>query len=77
VKNDEKIFKTVEKVDRSNGNNAVRNFKRIARSLETLGRITVRIVKKISNVNNGKACRAMFVVNREIKAAVNQLVSQC
>ena len=42
VKNDEKIFRTVEKVDR----------------------------------RNGKACRAMFVVNREAEAAVDQLVSQ-
>jgi hypothetical protein len=42
VKNDEEIFRAVEKVDSS----------------------------------NGKACRAIFVVNRETEAAVDQLVSQ-
>ena len=46
------------------------------RSLETPGRINVGITKKIFNVNNGKACRAMLVVNREAEAAVDQLVLQ-
>ena len=63
MKNDEKIFRTVEKVDRSSGKNAERDFKRIARSLETPDRIAVGITEKIPSVNNGKACRAMFVVN--------------
>jgi hypothetical protein len=75
VKDDKKIFRAVEKVDSSN--NAERNFKRILWSLGTLVRINVGIAKKISNVNNGKPCRAMFVINRETKAAVDQLVSQC
>jgi hypothetical protein len=35
VENDEKIFRTVKKVDRSSGKNTERNFKRIARSVET------------------------------------------
>jgi hypothetical protein len=43
VENDEKIFRTVKKVDRSSCKNAERNFKRIPRSLETPGRTAVKI----------------------------------
>jgi hypothetical protein len=64
------------KIDRSCGKNAERNFKRIAMSVERPDRIAVRITEKIPNVNNGKACRAMLVVNREAEAAVDQLVLQ-
>ena len=41
--NDEKIFRTVKKVDRSSGKNAERNFKRIAGSLEAPCRTAVKI----------------------------------
>ena len=43
MKNDDKLFRTVEKIDRSSGKKAERNFNRITRSVETPGRIAVRI----------------------------------
>ena len=76
LKNDEKIFRTVEKVVRGSGKNTERNFKRIARILETPERIAVRIAEKIPSLNNGKAFRAMFAVNREAETTVDKLVSQ-
>jgi hypothetical protein len=43
VKNDKKIFRIAEKIDRSSDKNAESNFNRIARSLETPDRIAFRI----------------------------------